>query len=219
MVDEGGGGSECPGCGITVAAGYPRCPKCQAAMPQARSMLAPAADRGVHAGGTSVGGGDSPTSWLLPIIGLVVVVVIAVFTLTRGGDEPAAEAPVPTKVSSPREVPELAAPQPVVVDEVERAADGADALRSDAVDAVARGLDRARLWSNVAGDGDALVISSAYCESENETMKQVVAANQAVIAAAGFAVVRCLERHGALVFEDRVSAPPAAPEEQDGAGE
>jgi hypothetical protein len=187
-------------------------------MPQARSMVASAPDRGVHAGGTSVGGGGgNAASWLFPVVGLVVVVVIVVFMVTRGEDKPAAEAPAPTKVSVPGEVPEPAEIPAEVVKEVDSAEDDADSLRADTAASVAKALERARLWSNVEVASGALVISSADCEAEN--MRQVLAANQALIEAAGFVMVRCLERHGALVFEDEVSAGPAAAQDQGGGGE
>lgn len=202
MVDEGGGGgSECPACGITVATGYPRCPKCHAAMPSVATR-ARSADRGVHAGGTSVGGGADPTNWLVPIVGLVVVSGIAIFVLMRS-DKPAAEAPVPNKVTDSRPATEVVEEPVFVADEAVGEAVVDDSLRHSTAVTVASALDGARLWAKVAVDGDVLVISSAYCE--NPGTKQVIAANQAAIMAAEFAKVRCLERHGALVFEDSVT--------------
>ena len=75
--------TSCPACGVAVAPGYPRCPKCHAALPSAPLHL-PAPARARQAGGTSAAS-DSPLPWI--------VGAVAVLTQDRHAPEETAYLP------------------------------------------------------------------------------------------------------------------------------
>jgi hypothetical protein len=205
--------SDCPSCGIAVAAGYLRCPKCHTEMP---GGTAPSFDGSAErvAGGTSVTTGDSSRIWIAAAIGLMAVAVV-VFLVARGGDDKAAApadsggqaAPAPSpKRSAQRPAPTpspVTAPETddeVVVPPAQRVAGVANMLRDR--------LDGARLWSTVDLEGtDGLSIHSGYCSDEQ--MPGLIDALADDLRGAGLVRVTCYERHGAKVFaRELVAAEP-----------
>ncbi len=195
----------CPACGLVVAAGYPRCPRCRALLP---GMIAPpaavAASRGA-AGGTAIADRRRPILLIVASVIAVVVAVVAVIILMRDdGERAGAPAPAPSPGLAPAPTPgaePAAAGEPAAEQGVAVAGPSAASLGAE--------LDVRRLWATVDVDGRAAVIHSAYCADPG--MDQAIAAAAADLGAAGIGSVRCHERHGPLVFERSLVAP--APEQ------
>ncbi len=200
---------QCPACGVAVAVGYPRCPKCRAPVPQpARRGRRQTAREDLLTGGTSVEPEPaSAGSWL--VIGAVVVGALAlvVYAATRD-DERARPAARDGEGGAP------------AADDDEAAAAGADdapgeaaggggarpqpgAPPGEALRDVIRALDAElrtdRVWSKVTLEGDVVVVESAMCA--DPAMPPVLNAHLADLAAGGAATLRCQEPHGAVVFE------------------
>jgi hypothetical protein len=190
----------CPKCGVDVAVGYPRCPRCHAAVPQgARARRATPLELG---GGTSVEVARGPSRAgliLLALAGVVLIVVIVLFATGGGGSRKAA-------------APEEAVEEEAVEDETgDEPADEADteeeAARpepaADPMPAALRDLDRAlraaQLWSNVRREGTVVVVESALCEDTG--MWPAIAALAGDLRDAGASAVRCQGRHGGVIFE------------------
>ncbi|MCA9674929.1 MAG: hypothetical protein H6709_05125 [Kofleriaceae bacterium] len=198
----------CPGCGVAVAIGYPRCPKCHAALPQpARSRRATARDE-LLTGGTSV----EPSGGYrgLALIGVVVLgLIVAVVVMTRrGGDRGGARAPSDdrddradraddrtggTRADDVDDLPEL---PPAT--QTGGGAAAADPL-AGAIRDLSEALRTERLWSKVSHDGTEIVVESSLCG--DTAMHEVLAQQVAPLHDAGARSLRCQEPHGGLVFE------------------
>lgn len=196
----------CPGCGVLVAVGYPKCPRCHAPVPQSSRSKRVTFREEMIAGGTSLEPPVDATRlwpWLLALA-LVVGSVVA-WLATRSGDSREA-APTDSEVltededddselaedgeddgdmAARRGAPEPADPTAVDLGPAIRALDGA--LRS------------ARLWSKVTVDDDVVVIESAQCGDDG--IGSVIGDHAADLKAAGARTLRCREPHGAVVFE------------------
>ncbi len=203
---EHGDGRHCPKCGISVAPGYPRCPKCHAAMPDAPKMGSSASAQRVQ-GGTSTAA-ETPRSWpwIAAAAGLAVLGVVGIFVLRSSEKKkPApppvaspAQAPVAANVSAANEPTEVA-PDPSAPDEpslVQKRLEAQTSLRE--------ALDTRRLWATVDNDGDDLSIHSAYCN--DAAMAEAIDELEKQLGAAGIVHVACYERHGPLVFERAITA-------------
>lgn len=191
----------CPACGLVVAAGYPRCPRCRALLP---GMTAPpaavAASRGA-AGGTAIADRRRPVLLIVASVIAVVVAVVAVIILMSDDGDERAGAPVPAPSPGLAPAPAQGAePAPAG----EPAADQGVAVAAPSAASLGAELDQRRLWATVAVDGQAAVVHSAYCTDAG--MEQAIQAAGADLRAAGLTSVRCHERHGPLVFERPVSA-------------
>ena len=84
---------------------------------------------------------------------------------------------------------------------------------------IGRALNGKRLWATVeVAEETNLIISSAHCADEG--LRAELDAHAEDLVAAGFLLIRCNERHGALAFElevSELSAPEPAPAGDDGA--
>lgn len=212
---EGGsiGSATCPACGLAVSPGYPKCPKCHAAMPAAPSLGGDARSRKVQ-GGTAVDSGPGPYLWIA-IAGVVVVAAVVVY-LARGSDDRAAPGPVaPAPAVGVEPAPSPDTSNPAVADPFPRTApDPATTARNDlsaartrAAAAVGVALEGARLWGTVQVVGEQLHIHSAYCTSIGDDH---LGAARSAAGAALFEAVSCFERHGPLAWERPLSPGAAA---------
>ena len=111
-----------------------------------------------------------------------------------GDDEngPRRRAAAPEPMVDQDEPPAMtAAPAPVV--------DAVDDRRADATGALERNLGEDQLWATVRGDGDAVVVQSAFCADPGLAAR--VDAAVVELRAAGFRSLRCVEQHGSIAFE------------------
>lgn len=183
----------CPGCGVTVVAGYVKCPKCQKVLPQKRRI-------DTVAGGTVSESKPFPRLPLM-IAGVGVLAVVGFVVMRSGGggttasvgdaavtDEPSVEQPI----DDPR--PSDLDPQP------DEAPPGPNRINPNAVAAdVGRALTRQRLWSTVEASGRSLIVRSASCGDAQ--LMPIIDAAAPALRQAGLTKVRCLEQSGAVAFE------------------
>lgn len=208
MVDGGSiGSATCPSCGLAVSPGYPKCPKCHAAMPSAPSLGADSRSRKVQ-GGTAVSSGPGPYLWIA-IAGVVVVAAVVVY-LARGSDDrgTAAPAPAPAVGPGPAARPASTAPDPfprTAPDPATTARVDLGAARTRAAAAVGAALESARLWGTVEIVGEQLHIHSAYCTSIGDAHLD---AARSAAGAPLFEAVSCFERHGPMAWERPLGAAP-----------
>jgi hypothetical protein len=155
------------------------------------------------AGGTAVGQESHMSLWLG--LGALVLVVGAVGYVAMGDDEK----PVPSAsatVEADDETLEAARPlkgQPSDNGEVGISLDDAPESEGDqrrqTLASFEQGLSAGRLWSTVTIEGTTLSLVSGACA--DESMRPTISKFSATLAEAGFTSIRCLEKHGAQVFE------------------
>jgi hypothetical protein len=190
----------CPHCGVTVAPGYPKCPKCHGGLPTVVSPL--------HRTGTLSSGGTTAAEetgslamWIA--IGTVVIVLGAVvYFIMRdpGGGTSAAAADAGTELlvaDGDGGADDLAGEDLVAPEQ-----DDDGAAIEAALDALGDDLATRRLWSGLeAGgdDGSTVRIESAYCE--DPSLQSALDEHAGNLRDAGFRRVECYERHGTLVSE------------------
>lgn len=189
----------CPNCGVAVAVGYPRCPRCHAAVPQGgRATLQTFRGKGL-AGGTSVAPhGGSVVRFAAIAAGAVIAIAVGLWLVTRDGDQPAATGPDDDTEAVEEE--EGAGDDEVVADDEAPATvrEGASEARRDAIRALEETLRGEQLWSKVRGDGDTVTIESSLCD--DPAMSPAIGASVSELRAAGVAIVECIAPHGAVVF-------------------
>jgi hypothetical protein len=194
----------CPSCGVAVAVGYPKCPRCHSAVPQAPRTKRQTLREEMLAGGTSVEPPEMPatSSPLLPLaIGVVALgAVIAGFVLlrkeptTQPAIEPAGEGADDTEPEQDDE-PE-ATTEPGATAEA-GAAPVEEVDLSGAVDSLSEELRVQRLWATVRADGTVIEIQSSLCDDKAMT----AAVDGAGLAGSGATAVRCVAAHGGVVWE------------------
>ena len=208
MQDSGPvSGKLCARCGLTVAAGYARCPRCQADLPVARARERTQPPRG--AGGTAVDPILDRRRYAM--IGGGVVLLVVVLWLALGGDDaPAKGAPAPDDpVAEAGDDPAGPAvggddtadvgPSPPPAPVGPTPAPPAGSGRNGAVGGLSRALREARLWATVSGDGDGVLIESSFCDDNG--LSSIVDGAIAELRQVGFTSVRCRAPHGAVVFD------------------
>lgn len=189
----------CQKCGVTVAPGYPKCPKCHGAMP---TVASPLARRGaVAAGGTSAVPGSGGFWIALLIIAIVGAVIF--FVIRRDEGDTNLEGP-PTVARDAGGEDDVDAAVDDLVDDV--ALDDGDAgepiTPDEALDGLEQALSEGRLYSGVeasADDETVVRIESAHCE--DAALRAAVDEAAEDLASAGFSRVRCYSRHGTRLFE------------------
>lgn len=135
-------------------------------------------------------------AWVVAGLGLAVAAGVAVAVL-RGGvasraDEPAAEEPAPVSAPLVTEAPAAQA----------SAGPGTPVLATNsanAIGALRAALGKARVYAQLAPDGDRLELRSGSCEEARFTA--LLDEFRATLQQAGFRRVRCLQPHGQVVFE------------------
>ncbi len=182
-----------------VQPGYARCPRCT--MPQ---KAARGSDKG-H-GGTAVDGASSRTT--LVALGMLLAVAIIVLVLRKGDSEKVAPGPGTTAAPTAPAGATIATENPPAgpSGEVGFVPDESLQQESESRQAVAIAIQKTlsgkRFWASVSVDPQLdtqIIISSATC-AEND-MKALLFAQGPLLLEAGFTVMRCVEKHGALVFE------------------
>ncbi|MBK9030532.1 MAG: hypothetical protein IPL61_04200 [Myxococcales bacterium] len=186
--------SPCPGCGVAVAAGYPRCPKCHAPMPGvAGGRTRRDTNQG---GGTTVTARSSrATGVALVVAGAAVLAAVVALVMTSGSahrkvaTDPRVTAVTPmtssarriddTAIEAPPPPPAPPEPWPVL-DRLERA------------------LAAERLYGKVTIRGGAVEVRSSFCEEAR--VQALVDGALADLRAVGAATVACVAPHGAVVF-------------------
>jgi hypothetical protein len=208
-----GTGRYCPGCGVLVTAGYPRCPKCHAPMPGAPPTTGKMPKQGrFTAGGTSVAVDDERRSVLPLIIGLGILAVAAVviYVVARGDGKKAAAGPDPSAEVETEAEGTAEGEAETSPDDPAGARGGepeendrkARVERTRITRALATALRTQRLWSSVdldPIDDRILIIHSQYCGEEG--VQAVLADAKSDLVDSGVTMVRCVEQHGPLVFE------------------
>lgn len=191
----------CPGCGVAVSAGYPRCPKCHGVMPRPSTSRVTA--RGAVAGGSSVEDARrAGVGWVVGgVAGAAAILGVAWWMLRDDGRARAAAAPDAASAEEGAEGDDGEAADPEAEAPRARAAapvdDGPDLPR--AMRALDDALRVERLWSKLRRERDVVVVESAQCD--DPAMAPVVEAHLEALAAAGASAVRCLALHGAVMFE------------------
>jgi hypothetical protein len=202
----------CPGCGVAVAVGYPKCPRCHATVPQAQRAKRATFREEAMSGGTSLAAIDedepgAPVGWIAFGVLLLVGGGIAIWLATRdtpraveatGDEEEVEEAAEPVEPGEePLEEEEETTPGTEPGVEEESGPDLSEVARD--VDLALRG---AQLWSKVSVDGDALVIESSLCDDPG--VWTTVMGEAVGLRDAGAKSVRCQEPHGGVVFDRRL---------------
>ncbi len=199
-------GSQCPSCGIMVAAGYPKCPKCHANMPKAAPSK-PSYTRGAPASGGTALEPSSAMAWIAGVAALLLVGGGTIYFLARGDGAKnrlgTSAAPAPPRAAAAEPRARSRALLPTSTDA--SVAGGGEPLadrRAAATTALRDQLSAGRLWSdveNVADDTSAVVLRTAYCADPK--LRAVVDKLAPQLRAAKLTTLRCEARHGALVFE------------------
>jgi hypothetical protein len=192
----------CPGCGVAVAPGYRKCPRCHAelAMP-VRPRRSP-----TEGGGTAMAGDGSRT---LLVAGCAALLFFGVmlYLLVRDTDSGATgaafdaaledasdEAVVDDSDDTP---PDLEPPPP------DRRPTGPDvtapAVGSTAISDLSRDLRAQRMWATVSGAGNVVVITSSLCD--DAAFVAIIDAHAGALSDGKFSLVRCKAQHGEVIFE------------------
>jgi hypothetical protein len=194
----------CPSCGVAVAVGYPKCPRCHSAVPQAPRTKRQTLREEMLAGGTSVEPPEMPatSSPLLPLaIGVVALgAVVAGFVLLR--KEPTTKPAIEPAGEVEGDDTEAQDDEPGAPDEPGAAIEAgaapvADVQLDDAVDSLSEELRVQRLWATVRADGSVIEIQSSLCDDKAMT----AAVDGAGLAGTGATAVRCVAAHGGVVWE------------------
>lgn len=202
----------CPGCGVAVPAGYPKCPRCHTELPQTlpgETRRRTPTDMG---GGTTMSPGPERT---LIYIGVAAIGLIAVVTwlMVRGGPtKPAAAATGSddsgasdtddgttgdTDEAQPEPPPDRAPvqPRPPPDPDDTPAAQTAAAAAAE----LGRELRSERLWATVTIDATTVVVDSSFCDDAG--LGAILSSHTGALRDAGLTDVRCRAPHGGVVFE------------------
>jgi hypothetical protein len=207
-------GTACPACGVAVAPGYPRCPKCHAVMPSAAVNRNP---RGTNATirVRSTRPAADKTLWLGgAAIALVVVGFIVIAYRDKAGGTELSEAVADDGTEADEDdslAEDLDASDEGDGDgdgDGEREGDDPDRAHDQAVDrlleSLADELGAARLWSSVSYESDqadVVRVESAFCSDDE--LYRIVDGNARALRDHGFVRLQCISRHGVLTV-DRV---------------
>lgn len=194
------GSINCPACGVAVAPGYPKCPKCHARLPHVPSPLHRVGS--VTPGGTSAAGGGA-SAGLWAVAGAIVCIAVAVvFIVMRGGGagEVAADAGAGAEQETAAEQDTVAEQQTGFA--AESFDDQGDGIDTAVLEQLNSKLAELRLWSSVepdAADQTVVRIVSSHCEDAG--LRSAVLGLSAELKDAGFVGVQCVTQHGALSFQ------------------
>ena len=199
----------CGSCGLPVAVGYARCPRCRAALdappvaggepgrveaPRARRVSSPP-------GGTAVAAPTMRSRWLLAGFAVAAGAGVAAAVLVASGgrsapsSSPAAAEPAgDTAALVVAAAPAPAAPGGPSAEEGPALPQGAAAIAG-----LRRAMGKARVYAQLAPDGDRLELRSSSCEDAR--LSALLEEAKAPLQQSGFRRVRCLQPHGQVVFE------------------
>jgi hypothetical protein len=193
----------CPSCGVDVQVGYPRCPRCHAAVPQAPRAKRQTFRESNVAGGTSLEPPAAPggrTGLLILALAGVAAILLFIWLGTRDTPDRKPTEPAAGVVEDEEDDEE---DEEEVDDDEGAAPDDDDRPAADQMPAALRDLDEAlraaQMWSKVTREGDVVVVESALCEDKG--MWAAIAPLAVQLRDAGASAVRCRAQHGAVVFE------------------
>jgi hypothetical protein len=161
-----------------------------------------ASTRGSVQGGTAMAE-DGPGSLL--VLGVIVAVAagVAIFIFTTRGGNQDASASAKSLAAPTATAPRAPAPKPrpagIQIDEPDTSRDLA---REEGLGELEDALNGARLWSTVSvspESDETVTVRSGSCA--DEAMAPTLAKATGGLRALGFDKLQCLEKHGALVFE------------------
>ena len=192
----------CPGCGVDVAVGYPRCPRCHASVPQPGRPRRQTFREMNLAGGTSVEPEDTGRGGFLVIaLAGFAAILLVVWLATRDGDDDARPATADDDLADDEPVDDVEPGQPVADDtpDLSREEPDEEDLMPAALADLDEALRAAQMWSKVRRSGDVVVVESSLCEDGD--MWSAIAPLAAQLRDAGATAVRCQAPHGGVVFE------------------
>ena len=197
-----GSSHACPECGVAVAPGYPKCPKCHARLPYVPSPLQRVGS--MASGGTSASEGGGGAGMWAVVAAIVLVAGAVTFFVARGGGGGAAAAG--DADAAVEEATTVAQPEDDLEDDL-AAPEGAEAEEPREIDtAVIEELNaklaELRVWSSVGQDSadDSIVrIVSSHCE--DGALRRAVTTYAEAMRDSGFLRVQCFTQHGALSFD------------------
>lgn len=200
----------CPSCGVPVAVGYPRCPKCKAAVPMGARARRGSVREQLLAGGTSAEPEvlSSGSSWLPWVLIALVIVAIGGFLAFRGAGSKAAPDDTSAKVIDDDADDDEPAEDddPGEVDDDDRPPRAGSASgptkAGDPMKEAAAALDEAlrgeRLWAKVTHDASTtLFVESSLCAQIEPQLADLAAPARTW----GARKVECRAAHGQLMFE------------------
>lgn len=198
-----GASIECPSCGVAVAPGYPKCPKCHARLPYVPSPLHRVGS--MASGGTSAAdSGGGAGMWAVVAAIVIIAGAVTFFVMRgRGGDGAAADdydagaEQATSAVDTTADDSAALAPAAGFDDDEDRVA-----VDTAVLDELSAKLAELRLWSSVdpePADDTIIRIVSSHCEDGG--LRRAVTSFAEAMKAAGFVRVQCFTQHGALSFE------------------
>lgn len=189
----------CRSCGVSVALGYARCPRCRTPLELEGvdgAELSRARRISGAPGGTSMAPAPSSSRWLVAgAAASIAVGALAAFLLVR---RPPAAAPPPASEQGALEAPGEPEPSAIVAP-AEATPVAAPPASSEALGGLRSMLGKARLFAQLASAGDRLELRSASCDDSQ--LPVLLAEAREALWQAGIRHVRCLEPHGQVVFE------------------
>lgn len=162
------------------------------------------------AGGTTVAE-DSQKSLWIGLAALLIVVGLVIY-FASGDEDTRGSAPTAdsefeaaeTEVANTGAAPVATQDTGEVGMSLDEAPPSEREVRDAAIATFKQTLTTQRLWStiSVAGGGTTLILVSGSCSDDG--MKPAISQNAAALSAVGIVSVRCQEKHGAQVFEQRL---------------
>ena len=203
----GSAGTPCPACGVSVAPGYPRCPKCHALMPGAPASAKVGDAHSLAAGGTSAVSSSNPTPWIIVGVCVVAAVVVAVVVMMRSSKDKSRADDMSANDSA--ELARKATAGDLVTGDDDDDGElspargsGGSPVRDAALKDLGAALTDERLWSDVSTDRldeSKIVVRTQYCEDDR--LRSIIDDAKPGLVAAGLTGVLCFEQHGAVVFQ------------------
>jgi hypothetical protein len=191
----------CAGCGVAVAVGYPRCPRCHATVPQPPRARRVTSRDPVGSGTTAAPEADGPPiGWIVAGIVGVVGVGLAIWLVGRDPPRRAAGAVDEADEADDEAEDVDAGEEPTGT---ARTPPGGRRAEPGGIGPTVRALDEAlreqNLWGKLAVAGDVVVIESQQCE--DPSLWPLVVGEAPALLEVGITAVRCEAPHGGVVFE------------------
>lgn len=196
-------------CGLVVAAGDSRCPRCRTSL-SARTVLRPDAQTSIGArnqprgkrlsvppGGTSVEKPRISSGRMAAGIAVVAAMgIAAAFSLGRGGVAPARTALPQPEQSVGEIVTQIAAPLPF--EDPGSDSGAVPVTQTAALEQLRRAFAKARLYSQISVRGDEMELRSTSCGATE--LGELLEQSRSALSDSGIRRVRCLQPHGQVVF-------------------
>ncbi len=179
----------CPGCGVALTPGYPRCPKCHHALPTSVRMAR--TDGGGATGLASEDAADRGLRWPWYLAGLALLgLAVALVASGLRDERPAVELPDDPELVEP-------GPEPVVTDEP-ATPPPVPTSRPDPTpiaDRLARLMAGVRLYATVEAVDEVVEIRTGFCDDPR--IGELLGEVAVDLKQAGVVSARCRAPHGA----------------------